>query len=183
MSLRIFARIAVAEVPEPSRLPPGSRRNTQLQHGRGAWHVFAEVTREMVDSCISDAIGDALRIMGRMCSCLVLLWKRPMPIDDGARQLSAFSADFRLFKSQRAAAIERAVAWLARARSGRVKKPLIERKRGRMAALICGPACSVRRQRHPEITYLRRPCDDMAPGRGWQRHRNDSAGQAPIRWF
>src|SRR4051812_7884175 len=69
MSLRILARTAVDEAPPPSAASTWlEKKYLSSNTPRGVCMYLLEVTREMVDSCMSMAWAMSLRIIGRMLS-------------------------------------------------------------------------------------------------------------------
>src|SRR6185312_4440927 len=114
-SLRILARMAVEEVPDPSA--PSTwleKKYSSSKTPRGVCMYLPEVTREMVDSCMPTASAMSFRIIGRMCSSPCSRNAVCRSTMERATLMRVSWRISRLFSSQRAScSCARIVAWLA----------------------------------------------------------------------
>ena len=103
ISLRILARTAVEEAPPPSAASTWlEKKYLSSNTPRGVCMYLLEVTREMVDSCMSMACGDVLEDH-RPHALLAMLEEGGLALDDAARHFhQRLVADFQALDSQRA---------------------------------------------------------------------------------
>ena len=95
MSLRILARTAVEDAPPPSAASTWlEKKYLSSNTPRGVCMYLLDVTREMVDSCMSMACGDVLEDH-RPHAFLAVLEERGLALDDAACHFhEGFVADF-----------------------------------------------------------------------------------------